>query len=50
MERLNVDRVGFPAARAAYDEFMRYLEPYWAEQKPMICKSVRGKKRPVEVA
>ncbi len=50
MERLNVDRVGFAAARAAYDDFLRHLGPYWDAQKPTICKSVCGKRRPAKIA
>lgn len=48
--RMNIDEVGFAAARGAYDAFLDHLEAYWADQRPHVCKVVCGKKRPVEVA
>lgn len=47
MERLNVARHGYAAARAAYDEFLEFLAPYWDRQEPKLCKSVCGRKRTV---
>lgn len=45
--RLNIDAVGFEAARAAYDAFLVHLEAYWARQQPPVCKTICGKKRAV---
>ena len=47
MRRLNVDAVGFDAAREGYDAFLAHLAPRWAEQRPGICKAICGKRRPV---
>jgi hypothetical protein len=46
MERLNVARQGYPAARAAYDEFLAFLAPLWDRLEPKLCRSVCGRKRP----
>ena len=40
------DWMRFQFGRANFGD----LEPYWAEQKPTICKSVCGKRRPEKVA
>lgn len=47
MRRLNVEAVGFAAARTAYDAFLEHLEPYWTEQRPQVCKAVCGRRRPL---
>ena len=47
MERLNVARRGYDAARAAYEEFLNFLGPHWDRLEPKLCKSVCGRKRSV---
>ncbi len=45
--RLNVGAVGYPAARAAYEDFIEHLRPFWQARQPVVCKTVCGRKRPV---
>ncbi len=47
MERLNVARVGYAEARAAYDDFLSFLAPRWDRLEPKLCKSVCGRKRTI---
>jgi hypothetical protein len=43
--RLNVGAVGYDAARAAYEEFIDHLRPYWQRKQPLVCRMVCGRKR-----
>ena len=46
--RLNIATAGYPAARVALEDFIDHLRDYWLQQRPRVCRAVRGKKRTVQ--
>ena len=45
IDKFNINEVGFDSALKNCIEFTSFLERYWIDSKPFVCKMICGKKK-----